>query len=113
MVDRSFFSLQASGEVCGVSVPSVLPFFHINGHPAFLPAPRIMKDNLIAARYLTEVAIFFGALTPHINVTRATNPYPKLLPLSTHSKQAVFRLESRLFWSSVSCCIFAPHLISS
>ena len=50
-----------------------------------------MKDNLIAARSLTEVAIFFGALTPHINVTRATNPYPKLLPLSTHSKQAVFR----------------------
>uniref|UniRef100_E6QQA2 Uncharacterized protein n=1 Tax=mine drainage metagenome TaxID=410659 RepID=E6QQA2_9ZZZZ len=69
-----------------ISLLFSLIIISINGHSCPLPAPRIMKDNSIAARTLTEVAIFFGALTPHVNVTRATNPYPKLLPLSTHSK---------------------------
>ena len=67
-----------------------------------LSAPRMMKDNFIVARTQTEVAKFFGALTPHVNVTRVTNSYPKLLPLSTHSKKAVFRFRNLGYFGRLS-----------
>ncbi len=55
-----------------------------------LLTPPMMKDNSIAVRSCPRPCKFFGVLTPHVNVTRATNSNPKLLPLSTHRKQAAF-----------------------
>ena len=65
----------------------VLPwlYFHVNRHACPLQAPRMMKDDMRGGAPLPEVGPSFGALTPHVNRTQATNPHPELLPLSTHS----------------------------
>src|SRR5665647_693845 len=60
--------------------------FHVNFHES-IASPRMMKENRIAARGCLMSCKSFGALTPHVNLIPATNSYPKLLPLSTHSKQ--------------------------
>ena len=60
---------------------------HVNSHET-KAAPLIMKENCSAARGCLMSCKSFGALTPHVNLIPATNSYPKLLPLSTNSKQS-------------------------
>ena len=74
-------------------------------------SPRMMKENLAAARGCLMSYKPFGALTLHVNLIPATNSYPKLLPLSTHSKQG--RVSLRRRWKLVSWQrIRASHLFS-
>jgi len=71
--------------------------FTVNRHAGYLQAPRMMKENRRCA--VARGRSFFGALTPNVNLTRAINSHPELLPLSTHSKKTSIPCWTKAFWS--------------
>ena len=91
--------------VTGEGAIESLREFHVNGHAPLASTPNDERKYKRGA-ILTEVAKIFGALTPHVNVTRVANSYPQLLPLSTYSKKAILRFRSSGYFGYLSVLYF-------
>ena len=72
----------------------------------------MMKENISAARGCLMSCKSFGALTPHVNLIPATNSYPKLLPLSTHSKQGRFSSRDHRQFGRLTASTRAAHVMT-